>query len=417
MKEQEIVEDDKRSKEKLMRRLLSISLHNFDLTWIATQKLCQFDVFLKFPSHRFGRSEKESFDRDLLAARVCCAVLDNDIDLVKSALTSFYTPPDQDSLCFGTSPPKFAVRFGTVDMATVAMKSVCRHGAPDSVSVAKFLYLAKERTNAGNDVIDLILDIWIAHIPEERQIPSLHFINGVVASWGHLPLMKKVWDRLTNTPGFHIREKTLNHFLWTAFANKNVRVVEWLSEQPAFTQSSRIRNLQTAMLQAAIGSHYRDARLEISMITVLLKYGGDPNTPLHKDLKNRTPLSMVALSTKVIAPHLLEMLIDHGAKVNAIAKRDDARPPVFVAAERGLCRNVEVLLRRGADPRGSYAGKDFYSVTENQSRQEIKEILARYGWDFESLKGQSGSYVTEEFEPPVPGGGWCGACEKCDRGY
>ena len=93
-----------------------------------------------------------------------------------------------------------------------------------------------------------------------------------------------------------------------------------------------------------------------------------------KDSWDWVPLHEAAGNTcRFHGPAIVEYLISEGGDVNA--KTEDNDTPLHIAAEKGLQKNVELLLENGANPAATNdAGESPLDVA---TKAEIKEILEK----------------------------------------
>jgi hypothetical protein len=108
------------------------------------------------------------------------------------------------------------------------------------------------------------------------------------------------------------------------------------------------------------------------MVTLLLDHGADLQA---RGINDFTPLHRAASWGFV---RVVLCLLDRGAQIDARTRIDDYSTPLIVAAQAGKREVVELLLKRGADPR-EYGELNDDAVAGSGSReQQIERLLMRY---------------------------------------
>lgn len=107
---------------------------------------------------------------------------------------------------------------------------------------------------------------------------------------------------------------------------------------------------------------------------LLLANGADVNARVGKESRNagETPLTIALNSYQ--HKEMLELLLTHGAEVNVLS---GSMPPLFLAVNRDLPDDVELLLANGADPNV----QNLLHIAVLHDRTKMLEILLDYGAD------------------------------------
>ena len=104
-------------------------------------------------------------------------------------------------------------------------------------------------------------------------------------------------------------------------------------------------------------------------VSFLLRHGAKADNP--KSPKGRTPLMIGCAYYSGVG--ICRMLIDHGANVNAVAQ--DNITPLMLAAHNAKLDVVELLLKKGANPKvRDAAGKTAWDYA---SKADVSEYLTK----------------------------------------
>lgn len=119
--------------------------------------------------------------------------------------------------------------------------------------------------------------------------------------------------------------------------------MKWIKSYPEMLSESRISDLP-GMQKRLISLIRHD---EISRARDLIDYGVEPNFTM----RGLTPLDFAIMHA---SPEMVEMLIDHGAEINARnqylgSPGKSGVPPIFTAAAEQRPEMVRLLVERGAD--------------------------------------------------------------------
>jgi ankyrin repeat protein len=90
-----------------------------------------------------------------------------------------------------------------------------------------------------------------------------------------------------------------------------------------------------------------DFTSDFIVVRRLLKAGCDPNSVVSRDDSGNLTAMLAAIKTQSV--DLVQVLIDHGAKVNTEATRGLRQTPLQAAAESGCLEIVQLLLKNEAD--------------------------------------------------------------------
>lgn len=100
-------------------------------------------------------------------------------------------------------------------------------------------------------------------------------------------------------------------------------------------------------LGAAIKAAHSNTRIGLDVIKALLHANCDPNSIVTWGLKRNQTALLLAIELQMV--DLVQLLIDHGARINESATLRVKRTPLQQAAEAGNLEIVRLLLERGAD--------------------------------------------------------------------
>jgi ankyrin repeat protein len=127
--------------------------------------------------------------------------------------------------------------------------------------------------------------------------------------------------------------------------------------------------------------HYAANSCQPVIVELLLKKGArvDARTTGKGMVRGgRTPLILAANSTRPTRKATVEVLIAHGADVNAQCEQQWTA--LHTAAHRGAADVVEVLLAKGANPNAEdNEGKTPWDAAWARGRKEIMDLLERHG--------------------------------------
>lgn len=115
------------------------------------------------------------------------------------------------------------------------------------------------------------------------------------------------------------------------------KVKEMLAKEPKLAHSRGSRN-QTALQSAS-------SKLSFDTVKLLVEAG----CPINADLKEGGGWSALHRAASAGQVEHLKFLLDHGAAVDALSKRD-RKTPLHEAAQYGRVEAVKALLAAGADP-------------------------------------------------------------------
>lgn len=118
---------------------------------------------------------------------------------------------------------------------------------------------------------------------------------------------------------------------------------------------------------------------QIDLVKMILRHGADPNVRFRDD-----PLLLVA-AISANNMELVELLLTAGADANAIC--GNGSPLLYSAILSKNLAFIRLLLRHGADANGRVLGVPVVVMTAQNGYDEVIELLAEYGADFNVRAG------------------------------
>ena len=164
--------------------------------------------------------------------------------------------------------------------------------------------------------------------------------------------------------------------LFAASAQGHTSAVDYLLRKGAKTDPKILSTKSTPLLAAAKNGHY-------DVVRALLSYGSNANAAGNKRIHGATPLHVAAQNGHFT---ICKLLIDHGkAHVNT-RLRKLAVTPLFLAAELGNVKIVQLLLAKGAHvgTRNEKGLSPFHGAISAGSGTEVYRLLKKHGANINS---------------------------------
>ena len=381
--------ENENAKKELIEELLKFVMHfQPNLIWVVTHKLGEFG-FLK---DRFAVTSETRIDTHV--ARVCRIVLQQDVHTLREILRTEMIPAipfHKASTCFGGSIAEFAVRYGTLEMATMIYETWPPFGENHYGAARRMMRAAMSRSDDQETMIQFLVDF---HHPEplKKHSAMMNLMLGNSCVRGHLPIAKCFLEKLRENHrdgDSAIPFRVYEYAIWYG----QLPIVEWLFAQPDVDINIMTPTTGLGLLGVAIKNWRGRLPCEGRVVSLLHKKGRRSRTRhLHTKVEK---IRLQLLADSAVA--VLEILLDLGANPNGPWSRDaslldpEQPAPLLMAARGGLVKGMDLLLKRGADPRRTFNGASLLvGAREGGVRRQAVKLLKRYGWDVNEIRKMEG---------------------------
>ena len=186
----------------------------------------------------------------------------------------------------------------------------------------------------------------------------------VIVSQGHLEMTEELLSR--NLSNINAVDGEYGHVLPLAIEQRNHKIARALVEHGA---DANARNCEG--VTALSGACYIE---DLELMSLLLEHGADPDLLLSDDTA-----SLLWCTARDGKTKTAELLLQHGAQVNFVAKDRDNYTPLHTAAAKGHGEMVSLLLQHGADTTAkTEGGKSAADLASSFERQDVVEILKKH---------------------------------------
>lgn len=248
------------------------------------------------------------------------------------------------------------------------------------------------RDNNGLTLLHIAPNIQVAALLVERGL-DVNVIDGIkemtplhIASQkGNLELMGFFLDQGADVNASCNRHVSMLH------TTRNIEVAALLISRGAYVDREYFRK-NTNMVKEAV------ERNNLNVARLFFEHGADPNAKYtYEDISdNRCEQNLLHIAVKQKKPQMVELLLDVGANVNAIARgRRFWHTPLHIAVIESEVEIANVLLNRGADvnltDQWCYANPALYEAIQRSSTL-MTELLLGWGANVHAVTGGFNRY-------------------------